>query len=172
MNAPKPRTEPRTTMQFEDFGSGSATPPPRPAIAPSPPPASPPPSVPASADGGGTNERFAALCAAVGAAVKGDFTVPLPLQGHDRLTLLAKQLDLLFKRAQACAPASPATTQPTGAGADLAHENARLRYLIANTPAIIYSSVPTGDGKMTFVSDNAKRLLDYEIGRASCRERV
>jgi len=39
--------------------------------------------------------------------------------------------------------------------------NARLKYLIANTPAIIYSSVPTGDGTMTFVSDNALRVLDY-----------
>jgi len=39
--------------------------------------------------------------------------------------------------------------------------NDRLKYLIANTPAIIYSSVPTGDGTMTFVSDNALRVLDY-----------
>jgi two-component system NtrC family sensor kinase len=45
---------------------------------------------------------------------------------------------------------------------DLAGQNARLQYLIANTPAIIYSSVPTGDGKMTFVSDNAKRALGYD----------
>jgi PAS domain S-box-containing protein len=44
----------------------------------------------------------------------------------------------------------------------LEKENARLKYLIANTPAIIYSSVPTGDGTMTFVSDNALRLLDYK----------
>ena len=153
-------------MQFEDFGSGSATPPAAaaPATAPTPPPALQPRPEPASGtDGGGTtNERFAALCAAVGAAVKGDFSVPLPLQGHDRLTLLAKQLELLFARAQAAASPSATAAQPSGAGADLARDNARLRYLIANTPAIIYSSVPTGDGKMTFVSDNAKRLLDYE----------
>ncbi len=44
----------------------------------------------------------------------------------------------------------------------LDRENARLKYLIANTPAIIYSSVPTGDGTMTFVSDNALRVLDYK----------
>jgi PAS domain S-box-containing protein len=37
----------------------------------------------------------------------------------------------------------------------------RLQYLIQNTPAIIYSSVPTGDFKMTFVSDNAQRILGY-----------
>ena len=37
----------------------------------------------------------------------------------------------------------------------------RLQYLIQNTPAIIYSSVPTGDFKMTFVSDNAHRILGY-----------
>lgn len=44
---------------------------------------------------------------------------------------------------------------------DAAKSNARLHYLLANTPAIIYSSVPTGDGTMTFVSDNAERLLGY-----------
>ncbi|EGF32792.1 PAS/PAC sensor signal transduction histidine kinase [Oxalobacteraceae bacterium IMCC9480] len=44
----------------------------------------------------------------------------------------------------------------------LVSTNARLEYLIANTPAIIYSSVPTGDFKMTFVSDNARRVLGYE----------
>lgn len=38
----------------------------------------------------------------------------------------------------------------------------RLRYLIENTPAIIYSSVPTGDFKMTFVSSNARRILGYD----------
>jgi len=37
----------------------------------------------------------------------------------------------------------------------------RFEYLIANTPAIIYSSVPTGDFKMTFVSENASRVLGY-----------
>ncbi|MES2933506.1 MAG: ATP-binding protein [Pseudomonadota bacterium] len=37
----------------------------------------------------------------------------------------------------------------------------RLQYLIDNTPAIIYSSVATGDFKMTYVSSNALRVLGY-----------
>nr|WP_277623965.1 ATP-binding protein [Undibacterium sp. TS12] len=37
----------------------------------------------------------------------------------------------------------------------------RLQYLIDNTPAIIYSSVPTGDFRMTFVSNNALNVLGY-----------
>lgn len=37
----------------------------------------------------------------------------------------------------------------------------RLQYLIDNTPAIIYSAVPTGDFKMTFVSNNACNVLGY-----------
>lgn len=37
----------------------------------------------------------------------------------------------------------------------------RLQYLIDNTPAIIYSSVPTGDFKMTYVSGNAYHVLGY-----------
>jgi len=37
----------------------------------------------------------------------------------------------------------------------------RFEYLIANTPAIIYSSVPSGDFKMQFVSENASRVLGY-----------
>ena len=37
----------------------------------------------------------------------------------------------------------------------------RLQYLIDNTPAIIYSTVPSGDFKMTFVSNNAYHLLGY-----------
>lgn len=37
----------------------------------------------------------------------------------------------------------------------------RLQYLIDNTPAIIYASVPTGDFKMTFVSANAFHVLGY-----------
>lgn len=38
----------------------------------------------------------------------------------------------------------------------------RLQYLIDNTPAIIYTSVPTGDFKMTFVSGNAFNVLGYQ----------
>ncbi|WP_394782032.1 ATP-binding protein [Undibacterium sp.] len=37
----------------------------------------------------------------------------------------------------------------------------RLQYLLDNTPAIIYTSVPTGDFKMTFVSGNAYKVLGY-----------
>jgi two-component system NtrC family sensor kinase len=37
----------------------------------------------------------------------------------------------------------------------------RLQYLLDNTPAIIYTSVPTGDFKMTFVSGNAYHVLGY-----------
>ncbi|HYD81966.1 MAG TPA: ATP-binding protein [Paucimonas sp.] len=47
------------------------------------------------------------------------------------------------------------------ASADTAASNVRLQYLIDNTPVIIYSSVPTGDFKMTFVSGNAQRVLGY-----------
>ncbi|NRR28647.1 PAS domain-containing protein [Oxalobacteraceae bacterium] len=38
----------------------------------------------------------------------------------------------------------------------------RLRYLIDNTPAIIYSAVASGDFKLTFVSNNALNVLGYQ----------
>lgn len=56
-------------------------------------------------------------------------------------------------------PAS--ASQGTHPTLPVAMTDARLKYLLANTPAIIYSSVPTGDGTMTFVSDNALRVLGY-----------
>jgi len=37
----------------------------------------------------------------------------------------------------------------------------RLQYLIDNTPALIYCTVPSGDFKMTFVSNNAFNMLGY-----------
>ncbi|MET3105949.1 two-component system NtrC family sensor kinase [Oxalobacteraceae bacterium GrIS 1.18] len=37
----------------------------------------------------------------------------------------------------------------------------RLQYLIDNTTAIIYARVPTGDFKMTYVSNNARLVLGY-----------
>ncbi|MET3131551.1 two-component system NtrC family sensor kinase [Oxalobacteraceae bacterium GrIS 1.11] len=37
----------------------------------------------------------------------------------------------------------------------------RLQYLVDNTPAIIYCTVPSGDFKMTFVSNNALNVLGY-----------
>jgi PAS domain S-box-containing protein len=144
-------------MEFEDFGSGQQAAPARPTTETPPEGAHQAPGVASS------NARFLALCAAVDAAVKGNFNAPLPLQGNDRLTLLARQLQQLFSQAQAT-PGAVSTGPATHAGAtqpELNRENARLKYLIANTPAIIYSSVPTGDGKMTFVSDNALRVLDY-----------
>nr|WP_198983482.1 ATP-binding protein [Herbaspirillum sp. ASV7] len=44
----------------------------------------------------------------------------------------------------------------------LVKANARYRHIIGNTPAIIYSSVPSGDFRLTFVSENASRVLGYE----------
>ena len=37
----------------------------------------------------------------------------------------------------------------------------RFQYLVDNTPAIIYCTVPSGDFKMTFVSNNAVHVLGY-----------
>lgn len=53
------------------------------------------------------------------------------------------------------APSLPLT------GGIVASTNNRLQYLIDNTPAIIYASVPTGDFKMTFVSGNAYHVLGF-----------
>ncbi|MDO8650665.1 MAG: ATP-binding protein [Undibacterium sp.] len=51
---------------------------------------------------------------------------------------------------------------PTSVGSAVAASSGnRLQYLIDNTPAIIYTSVPTGDFKMTFVSGNAYHVLGY-----------
>ena len=46
------------------------------------------------------------------------------------------------------APAAPAPS------AEAASPLVRLQYLVDNTPAIIYCTVPSGDFKMTFVSNN------------------
>lgn len=50
----------------------------------------------------------------------------------------------------------------TPAATVASESNPRLQYLVDNTPVIIYSSVPTGDFKMTFVSGNVSRLLGYQ----------
>jgi PAS domain S-box-containing protein len=52
----------------------------------------------------------------------------------------------------AAAPAAPA---------EAASPLVRLQYLVDNTPAIIYCTVPSGDFKMTFVSNNALNVLGY-----------
>ena len=44
----------------------------------------------------------------------------------------------------------------------VASPSERLQYLIDNTPALIYSTVPSGDFKMTFVSNNALHMLGYQ----------
>ncbi len=44
----------------------------------------------------------------------------------------------------------------------LAETGTHLQYLIDNNPAIIYSAVPTGDFRMTFVSDNLRHVLGFE----------
>ena len=47
------------------------------------------------------------------------------------------------------------------AQAEAASPLVRLQYLVDNTPAIIYCTVPSGDFKMTFVSNNAFNVLGY-----------
>jgi PAS domain S-box-containing protein len=44
----------------------------------------------------------------------------------------------------------------------LTETSAHLQYLIDNSPAIIYSAVPSGDFKITFVSENLRNVLGYE----------
>ncbi len=44
----------------------------------------------------------------------------------------------------------------------LSETSAHLQYLIDNSPAIIYSAVPSGDFKITFVSENLRNVLGYE----------
>jgi PAS domain S-box-containing protein len=56
-----------------------------------------------------------------------------------------------FESFNSTAPAAPDAMSPLE----------RLQYLIDNTPAIIYCSVPSGDFKMTFVSSNAFNVLGY-----------
>ncbi len=50
---------------------------------------------------------------------------------------------------------------PVAAPREAASPLVRLQYLVDNTPAIIYCTVPSGDFKMTFVSNNAYNLLGY-----------
>ena len=45
---------------------------------------------------------------------------------------------------------------------ELQKSSTRQRYLMDNSPAIIYSAMPSGDFKITFVSENVTRLLGYK----------
>ncbi len=58
-----------------------------------------------------------------------------------------------------------AESQRKAAQTRLAETSAHLRYLIDNSPAIIYSAVPSGDFKITFVSENLSHVLGYEPHR-------
>jgi len=58
-------------------------------------------------------------------------------------------------------PADAAATSPAEGVRGETSPLLRLQYLIDNTPAIIYCTVPSGDFKMTFVSNNAYNLLGY-----------
>jgi PAS domain S-box-containing protein len=62
----------------------------------------------------------------------------------------------LFSSDASAPPAGPAP-----AAAEATSPMVRLQYLVDNTPAIIYCTVPSGDFKMTFVSNNAFNLLGY-----------
>ncbi|CAN5800144.1 hypothetical protein BH11PSE12_BH11PSE12_03110 [soil metagenome] len=59
------------------------------------------------------------------------------------------------------APNNEVTALTASSGSVAASTSNRLQYLIDNTPAIIYTSVPTGDFKMTFVSGNAYHVLGF-----------
>ena len=128
-------------MKFEEFGAVHAK-------APEPP----------VADSLSPAVRFRALATAVDGALKGNFDLPLPLEGNDQLTVLARNLQTLLdelRKVKEGGGEAPSRQH-------LTTESARLEYLIDNTPAIIYSSVPSGDFKMTFVSANASRVLGYD----------
>jgi len=141
-----------------------------PPLLPETPPAPAKVATPAVAVGS-VNERFLALCAAVDAADRGNFSLPLPLQGHDRLTLMARQLQRLFSRVLATTSTSDGPVD--GVVDPLLHrENNRLKYLIANTPAIIYSSVPTGDGTMTFCQRQRAAPAELQAGRNGGRPQL
>ena len=57
--------------------------------------------------------------------------------------------------------AADAAGAPSAAAAQAASPLVRLQYLIDNSPAIIYCTVPSGDFQMTFVSNNAINVLGF-----------
>ncbi|WP_296001227.1 ATP-binding protein [Rugamonas sp.] len=69
-----------------------------------------------------------------------------------------KAIDMQFEEFDAFSPTSASAAVDR---VDAASPLVRLRYLIDNTPAIIYCTVPSGDFKMTFVSNNAFHVLGY-----------
>jgi PAS domain S-box-containing protein len=102
-------------------------------------------------------ERFLAIASALDSAARGGGRRKIDVGGNDQLARLAHNVNQLFDMVQERRDNGDAATLR-----ELEKSNTRLEYLIANTPAIIYSSVPTGDFKMTFVSANAARVLDYQ----------
>jgi PAS domain S-box-containing protein len=133
-------------MKFEEFGTENCNPEPAAAEVAVQPPA----------------VRFRALAVAVDAALKGNLDAPLPLEGNDQLTVLARNLQALLAQMRAGQGIPQGDADRAAELQRLTKENARLQSLIADTPAIIYSSVPSGDFKMTFVSANASRVLGYD----------
>src|SRR5471032_3606441 len=69
-----------------------------------------------------------------------------------------KAIDMQFEEFDAFSSTSAGTAVDR---VEAASPLVRLRYLIDNTPAIIYCTVPSGDFKMTFVSNNAFHMLGY-----------
>ncbi len=130
-------------MKFEDFGSPNS--------------AAARPNDAESSHKAALAARFHLISAAVESALKGDFNAPLPLDGNDPLSALARNLQVLFSRI-----CSSGKSREVEELQRLGTANARLEYLIGNTPAIIYSSVPSGDFKMNFVSANATHVLGYD----------
>lgn len=70
-------------------------------------------------------------------------------------------MTMQFEDFEWAAPDAAPVAPGTGADSETTSPLVRLQYLIDNTPAIIYSSVASGDFKMTFVSNNAQRMLGY-----------
>jgi two-component system NtrC family sensor kinase len=70
---------------------------------------------------------------------------------REAIDMQFEEFDSVFFRHRVRAPAPAEAASPL----------VRLQYLVDNTPAIIYCTVPSGDFKMTFVSNNAFNVLGY-----------
>jgi len=86
------------------------------------------------------------------------------LQGGaaDYLTKDMLSPETVTRRLRTVIRVAEAEKERKAAQARLSDMNARLHYLIDNNPAITYSTVPTGDFKITYISDNLKIILGYE----------